>query len=45
VGRDRADVAGEFPDVNWDKMLMNVMIMRVVLRPQMLDTIVAIPRV
>jgi hypothetical protein len=24
---------------------MNVMIMRVVLRPQMLDTIVAIPRV
>jgi tartrate dehydrogenase/decarboxylase/D-malate dehydrogenase len=36
-----ADVAGEFPDVTWDKMLVDAMTMRMVLRPQTLDTIVA----
>ena len=36
-----ADVAGEFPDVTSDKMLVDAMTMRMVLRPQTLDTIVA----
>jgi tartrate dehydrogenase/decarboxylase / D-malate dehydrogenase len=36
-----AEVAGEFPDVSWDKMLVDAMTMRMVLRPQTLDTIVA----
>src|SRR6185295_99836 len=36
-----AEVAGEFPDVTWDKMLVDAMTMRMVLRPQTLDTIVA----
>src|SRR6266850_7356454 len=36
-----ADVAKEFPDVTWDKMLVDAMTMRMVLRPQTLDTIVA----
>ncbi|MCO6416391.1 tartrate dehydrogenase [Siccirubricoccus sp. KC 17139] len=35
------EVAGEFPDVTWDKMLVDAMTMRMVLRPQSLDTIVA----
>jgi len=34
-------VAGEFPDVTWDKMLVDAMTMRMVMRPQSLDTIVA----
>ena len=36
-----AAVAGEFPDVTWDKMLVDAMTMRMTLRPQTLDTIVA----
>jgi tartrate dehydrogenase/decarboxylase/D-malate dehydrogenase len=34
-------VAGEFPEVSWDRMLVDAMTMRMVLRPQTLDTIVA----
>ena len=36
-----AEVAAEFPDVTWDKMLVDAMTMRMVLRPQSIDTIVA----
>jgi tartrate dehydrogenase/decarboxylase/D-malate dehydrogenase len=36
-----AEVAKEFPDVTWDKMLVDAMTMRMVLKPQSLDTIVA----
>jgi tartrate dehydrogenase/decarboxylase / D-malate dehydrogenase len=36
-----AEVAKEFPDVRWDKMLVDAMTMRMVLKPQTLDTIVA----
>jgi tartrate dehydrogenase/decarboxylase/D-malate dehydrogenase len=36
-----AEVAAEFPDVATDKMLVDAMTMRMVLRPQTLDTIVA----
>jgi tartrate dehydrogenase/decarboxylase/D-malate dehydrogenase len=36
-----AEVAGEFPDVACDKMLVDAMTMRMVLRPDTLDTIVA----
>lgn len=36
-----AEVAAEFPDVTWDKMLVDAMTMRMVLRPASLDTIVA----
>jgi tartrate dehydrogenase/decarboxylase / D-malate dehydrogenase len=36
-----AEVADEFPDVTWDKMLVDAMTMRMTLRPQTLDTIVA----
>jgi tartrate dehydrogenase/decarboxylase/D-malate dehydrogenase len=36
-----AEVAGEFPDVAWDKMLVDAMTMRMTLRPESLDTIVA----
>ena len=35
-----ADVAGDFPEVTW-KVLVDAMTMRMVLRPQTLDTIVA----
>jgi tartrate dehydrogenase/decarboxylase/D-malate dehydrogenase len=35
------EVATEFPDVTWDKMLVDAMTMRMILRPQTLDTIVA----
>jgi tartrate dehydrogenase/decarboxylase / D-malate dehydrogenase len=34
-------VAQEFPDVTWDKMLVDAMTMRMTLKPQTLDTIVA----
>ncbi|OED39729.1 tartrate dehydrogenase [Chromatiales bacterium (ex Bugula neritina AB1)] len=34
-------VATEFPDVTWDKMLVDAMTTRMVLQPQSLDTIVA----
>lgn len=36
-----AEVAAEFPEVRWDKMLVDAMTMRMVLRPASLDTIVA----
>jgi tartrate dehydrogenase/decarboxylase/D-malate dehydrogenase len=36
-----AEVAKEFPDVKWDKMLVDAMTMRMTLRPETLDTIVA----
>jgi tartrate dehydrogenase/decarboxylase/D-malate dehydrogenase len=36
-----AEVAKDFPDVAWDKMLVDAMTMRMTLRPQTLDTIVA----
>jgi tartrate dehydrogenase/decarboxylase / D-malate dehydrogenase len=36
-----AEVAAEFPDVTTDKMLVDAMTMRMTLRPQTLDTIVA----
>jgi tartrate dehydrogenase/decarboxylase/D-malate dehydrogenase len=36
-----AEVAGEFPDVTWDKMLVDAMTVRMTMRPASLDTIVA----
>jgi tartrate dehydrogenase/decarboxylase / D-malate dehydrogenase len=36
-----AEVAQEFPDVSWDKMIVDAMTMRMTLKPQTLDTIVA----
>ena len=36
-----AIVAKDFPDVTWDKMLVDAMTMRMVLKPESLDTIVA----
>jgi len=36
-----AEVAQEFPDVTWDKMLVDAMTMRMVLKPETIDTIVA----
>ena len=36
-----AEVAAEFPDVTWDKMLVDAMTVRMTLNPQSLDTIVA----
>ncbi len=36
-----AEIAGEFPDVTWDKMLVDAMTVRMTLKPQSLDTIVA----
>jgi len=36
-----AEVAQEFPDVTWDKMLVDAMTVRMVLNPKSLDTIVA----
>jgi len=36
-----AEVAPEFPDVTWDKMLVDAMTMRMVIKPGTLDTIVA----
>ena len=36
-----AEVAAEFPDVTWDKMLVDAMTMRMVAKPETLDTIVA----
>ncbi len=35
------EVAAEFPDVTWDKMLVDAMTMRMTLDPKSLDTIVA----
>lgn len=36
-----AEVAEDFPDVTWDKMLVDAMTVRMTLNPQSLDTIVA----
>jgi len=36
-----AEIAREFPDVTWDKMLVDAMTMRMVLKPQSIDTVVA----
>jgi tartrate dehydrogenase/decarboxylase / D-malate dehydrogenase len=36
-----AEVAREFPDVKWDKMLVDAMTMRMTMKPATLDTIVA----
>ena len=36
-----AEVAKDFPDVTWDKMLVDAMTMRMTMKPQTLDTIVA----
>jgi tartrate dehydrogenase/decarboxylase/D-malate dehydrogenase len=36
-----AEVATEFPDVTWDKMLVDAMTVRMTLHPRSLDTIVA----
>ncbi|EJT74735.1 tartrate dehydrogenase/decarboxylase ttuC [Gaeumannomyces tritici R3-111a-1] len=36
-----AEVAREFPEVTWDKMLVDAMTARMVLKPESLDTIVA----
>jgi tartrate dehydrogenase/decarboxylase/D-malate dehydrogenase len=36
-----AEVAKEFPDVTWDKMLVDAMTMRMVGKPQSIDTVVA----
>jgi tartrate dehydrogenase/decarboxylase/D-malate dehydrogenase len=35
-----AEVAKEFPDITWDKMLVDAMTVRMTLKPQSLDTIV-----
>ena len=35
-----AEVAAEFPDVSWDKMLVDAMTVRMTLNPESLDTIV-----
>jgi tartrate dehydrogenase/decarboxylase/D-malate dehydrogenase len=36
-----AQIAAEFQDVTWDKMLVDAMTMRMVMRPETIDTIVA----
>jgi tartrate dehydrogenase/decarboxylase/D-malate dehydrogenase len=36
-----AEIAREFPDVTWDKMLVDAMTVRMVMRPASLDTVVA----
>jgi tartrate dehydrogenase/decarboxylase/D-malate dehydrogenase len=36
-----AEVAAEFPDVTWDKMLVDAMTMRMTMKPQSIDTVVA----
>ena len=36
-----AEIAREFPDVTWDKMLVDAMTMRMVIKPQSIDTVVA----
>lgn len=35
------EIAREFPDVTWDKMLVDAMTMRMVMKPQSIDTVVA----
>ena len=36
-----AEIASEFKDVTWDKMLVDAMTMRMVMRPRTIDTVVA----
>ncbi|MGA9254818.1 MAG: tartrate dehydrogenase [Roseobacter sp.] len=36
-----AEVAAEFPDVTWDKMLVDAMTVRMTLKPKSIDTVVA----
>lgn len=36
-----AEIAREFPDVEWDKMLVDAMTMRMVTKPESIDTVVA----
>src|SRR3954452_18709661 len=36
-----AEVSKEFKDVTWDKMLVDAMTMRMVIRPETIDTVVA----
>ena len=36
-----AEIASEFPDVTWDKMLVDAMTMRMVAKPESIDTVVA----
>jgi len=36
-----AEVAAEFPDVTWDKILVDAMTVRMTMKPETLDTIVA----
>ncbi|MEA2839342.1 MAG: tartrate dehydrogenase/decarboxylase / D-malate dehydrogenase [Methylobacteriaceae bacterium] len=36
-----AEVAGDYPDVTWDKMLVDAMTIRMTMHPETLDTIVA----
>jgi tartrate dehydrogenase/decarboxylase/D-malate dehydrogenase len=36
-----AEVAGEFPEVTWDKMLVDAMTMRMTMKPETIDTVVA----
>lgn len=36
-----AEVAKEYPDVTWDKMLVDAMTMRMTLKPETIDTVVA----
>ena len=35
------EIAAEFPDVTWDKMLVDAMTMRMVIKPETIDTVVA----
>jgi tartrate dehydrogenase/decarboxylase/D-malate dehydrogenase len=35
------EIAAEFPDVTWDKMLVDAMTMRMVMKPESIDTVVA----
>src|SRR5258708_7575891 len=35
------EVAGEFPDVTWDKMLVDAMTVRMPMKPRSIDTVVA----
>lgn len=35
------EIAKEFPDVTWDRMLVDAMTMRMVMKPQSIDTVVA----
>ena len=35
------EIAAEFPDVTWDKMLVDAMTMRMVIKPESIDTVVA----